>query len=173
MPATSPRNDRDLAAFVRDRELPAELVRPGGPTRTVPDAARVLGVEARAIIKSLVFEVDSRALLVIVAGEARVRMGTLARALGVSRRRVRLTSPEEALAITGFQVGSMPPFGHRRALDTLVDSASVPEEGVVYGGGGGPDVLLRLPASTLDDVTQARRLPLTVAVEDGAKELKS
>ena len=126
MPSATSLSEHDLAAFLRDHELAAELVHPGVPTPTVPDAARAL-----------------------------------ARALGVGRRAVRLASPERTRAITGYAVGSMPPFGHRAPLPTLVDSLSVPESGVVYGGGGEHDVLLRVPVDALLSVTRARRLPLT------------
>jgi len=158
----------------------AELVRPGAPTPTVPAAARALGVAPDAIVKSLVFEADLPAagrqpVLVIAAGEARVRMRALARALGIGRRKVRLASPEQTLSLTGFAVGSMPPFGHRTPLATLVDSVSVPEGGMVYGGGGAHDVLLRVPVDALLSVTQARRLPLTDdpprSQNEGAKEM--
>ncbi len=166
MPSATSLSEHDLAAFLRDHELAAELVHPGVPTPTVPDAARALGVRPDAIVKSLVFEADlpdtgRQPVLVIAAGEARVRMRALARALGIDRRAVRLASPERTRAITGYAVGSMPPFGHRAPLPTLVDSLSVPESGVVYGGGGEHDVLLRVPVDALLSVTRARRLPLT------------
>ncbi len=170
MRSTAPLSDRDLAAYLHGAGVAAELVRPGEPTPTVPDAARALGVPPASIIKSLVFEADDAPWLVIAAGEARVRMPALARALGIGRRRLRLATPDEALSITGYPVGAMPPFGHRRALPTLVDSASVPEKGVVYGGGGGADVLVRVPVQTLMGLTGGRRLPLTIDV--GAKETK-
>jgi len=161
MPSEPARNDRDLAAYLRDEGLVGELLRPGEPTPTVADAARALGVGTRAILKSLVFEADGVPLLVIAAGESRVSMPALARALGVSRRRVRLASPGATLAITGYPVGAMPPFGHRRPLATLIDSISVPELGVVYGGGGAADTMLRLDVGTLQQATGGRRLPLT------------
>ncbi len=166
MPTATPMSERDLADYLREHHVAAELVRPGAPTPTVPAAARALGVAPEAIVKSLVFEADlppagMQPVLVIAAGEARVRMRALARALGVDRRKVRLASPEQTLSLTGFAVGSMPPFGHRTSLPTLVDSVSVPEDGVVYGGGGGHDVLLRVPVDALLSVTLARRLPLT------------
>ncbi|MEJ2287550.1 MAG: YbaK/EbsC family protein [Deinococcales bacterium] len=190
MPETAPLSDRDLAAYLHAHGVSAELVRPGVPTPTVPEAARALGVGPEAIVKSLVFEIagqragdaanngsavdaveDGRQpLLVIAAGEARVRMPALARALGTSRRALRLASPERTLELTGYAVGSMPPFGHRRVLPTLVDSLSVPTEGVVFAGGGGRDVLLRVPVDTLLGLTRARRLPLTAQAAEGAKE---
>lgn len=168
MPHQAPRSDRELADFLRTSGVQAELVRPGAPTATVADAALALGVAPAVIIKSLVFTADREPVLVIAAGEARVRMPALARALGMSRRAVKLASPEQTLAITGYAVGSMPPFGHREALPTLVDSVSVLAGGVVYGGGGGHDVLLRVQVDALLDVTHARHLPLTDV--EGAKE---
>lgn len=167
MPSPQPRTDRNLAAYLSEAGLDAELVRPGVPTPTVPQAARALGVEPARILKSLVFQANGSPMLVIAAGEARVRMRLLTRALGLSRRAVRLATPGETLAVTGYPVGAMPPFGHARALPTLVDSVSVPAEGAVYGGGGADDVMLRLDARTLLRATRARTLPLTA---DGAHE---
>lgn len=161
-------SERDLAAYVAAHGVPAELVHPGVPTPTVPDAARALGVTTDAIIKSLVFTVEDEPLLVIAAGESRVRMPALARALGTTRRAVKLATPERTLDLTGYAVGSMPPFGHRSVLPTLVDSVSVPVGGTVYGGGGGQDVLLRVPVDALLRITRARHLPLTE--DEGMKE---
>lgn len=161
MPPVPTRTARDLAAYLREAGVDAALVRPGTPTPTVPAAARALGVAPQRVLKSLLFEADGAPLLVIAAGEARVRMPLLARALGLSRRAVRLAPPDVTLAVTGYPVGAMPPFGHASPLDTLVDSVSVPTEGVVYGGGGADDVMVRLGAHTLLEATGARRLPLT------------
>lgn len=160
------RTDRDLAAYLLKTGVDASLVRPGVPTPTVPDAARALGVEPGAVLKSLVFEAGGAPLLVIAAGPARVRVPLVARALGLSRRAVKLASPEATLALTGYPVGAMPPFGHAAPLDTLVDSVSVPVRGVVYGGGGADDVMLRLDARTLLEATEGRRLPLTAATAE-------
>lgn len=155
--------DRHLAAFVEAAGVEAELHYPGVPTPTVPDAARALGVPPEAIIKSLVFVADERPVLVIAAGEVRVGYRLLADALGVPRKRLRMASPDEALAITGFAVGAMPPFGHRTRLATLVDSASVVRDADVYGGGGTDHALLRVPVETLLRTTEARYLRLSDA----------
>lgn len=153
--------DQHLAAFIHAEGLDAELHYPGVPTPTVPDAARAMGVSPGTIIKSLLFVAGERPLLVIAAGEVRVGYRRLAQALGVSRRRLRLASPDETLAWSGFPVGAMPPFGHRRPLVTLVDSASVPRDGVVYGGGGTDHALLRVSVEALFTTSCARYLPLS------------
>lgn len=153
--------ETDLLRFVSERFLDAEPIRPGVPTPTVSAAAAALGTTTGAIVKSLVFLADGEPWLVIAAGESRIDMKLLAETLTLSRRRLRFATPEQALDITGFPVGAMPPFGHRSPLPTLIDSVSVPAEGVVYGGGGSHDTLLRLSAATLHHATGGRRAPLT------------
>ncbi|NJN95418.1 MAG: YbaK/EbsC family protein [Anaerolineales bacterium] len=59
---------------------------------------------------------------------------------------------EQALEITGYIVGSMPPFGHRRKLRTLVDPA-IAEFEIIYGGGGDIDAMMRLTSAELLRVT--------------------
>ncbi len=154
-------DDTDLSAFIAEHGVAAELCYPGVPTPTVPDAARALGVEPDAIIKSLVFETQGAPCLVIAAGEVRIAYKMLADALSVSRRQLRLVAPEAALEITGFPVGAMPPFGHHQPLPTFVDSRSVPRGATVYGGGGTRNALLRVEVDTLLRVTAAQYLPLT------------
>ncbi len=60
-----------------------------------------------------------------------------------------MCAPEEALAITGYQVGAMPPFGHREALPALVDERCLRPERVVYVGGGSRSTLLELASGEL------------------------
>lgn len=164
--ACTPLDDTHLAAFVARLDIPARLVYPGTPTPTVAAAAAALGVEPRRILKSLVFLAAGEPLLVVAAGEARVDGRALAGALGLSRRRVGFANAAEALALTGFEVGAMPPFGHRRPLRTLIDSRTVAPSGrpatdVLYGGGGSHRALLELTAATLERVTNAEWADLT------------
>jgi hypothetical protein len=89
-----------------------------------------------------------------------VRYPALARAFGVSRRAIRLADADETLAITGYVVGAMPPFGHRHPLPTLIDRDGVRPGRVVYGGGGSREALLEITTDELVAVTRARAEPL-------------
>jgi prolyl-tRNA editing enzyme YbaK/EbsC (Cys-tRNA(Pro) deacylase) len=113
-----------------------------------------LGVAPEQIIKSLVFVVEGEPLLVINNGLAKVDRRKIATRLGVGRKRVKFANAEQALAITGFVVGSMPPFGHRQTLPTYIDPA-VMEFEVIFGGGGAIDAMLRLTPAELVRVTAA------------------
>lgn len=151
---TTPLNSKNLQAFIDTHRLAAIILPMETHTATVDDAARALGVDADMIIKSLVFMAEDQPILVINNGLARVDRKKLAAYLGMNRKRVKFARTEQALAVTGYVVGSMPPFGHRENLRTLVDAATARID-IVYGGGGGLDAMMRLSSSELIKVTHA------------------
>lgn len=145
----------DLQRFIDANSIEATILPMAGHTPTVIDAARVLGSETDQIIKSLVFMANGSPVLVINNGLARVDRRKLADYLGINYKKVRFASPEQALAFTGYVVGSMPPFGHKQALPTFVDEA-VPKMDTIFAGGGCIDAMMQLIPSELIRVTQAR-----------------
>ena len=143
-----------LQQYIDSGGIDAQIVPLDAHTATVNDAARALGVATEQIIKSLVFMVAGEPLLVISNGTARVDRRKLATHLGIGRGRVKFASADQTVEITGYVVGSMPPFGHRQVLKTLVDPAVTRLE-TVYGGGGAVDAMLRLTTTELLRVTGA------------------
>jgi prolyl-tRNA editing enzyme YbaK/EbsC (Cys-tRNA(Pro) deacylase) len=150
----------DLQHFLDQHRIAATILPMHEHTPTVPDAARVLGVEADQIIKSLVFIVKDEPLLVINNGLAKVDRARIASHLGVGKKQVKFATAEQALTLTGYIVGSMPPFGHHRQLRTLVDPAVLALE-VVFGGGGDIDAMLRLASVELLRVIGAEIVPVS------------
>ena len=96
------------------RELPAD-------TSTAEAAARAVGASQGSIVKSLIFLADAAPLLVLVSGDHRADIKRLRATLGLSKRRLRIAQPAEVQALTGFEVGGVPPVGHREPLRTLID----------------------------------------------------
>lgn len=96
------------------RELPAD-------TSTAKAAAQAVNAPQGSIVKSLIFLADGAPLLVLVAGDQRADARRLRRLLGLSKRRLRIAQPAEVLEHTGFEVGGVPPLGHREPLRTLID----------------------------------------------------
>ena len=157
-------NSTDLQNFIDKENITAEILTMDGHTPTVEDAARELDVAPEQIIKSLVFRIRDEPILVINNGTARIDRRKLAKYLEVGRKWAKFASPEQALEITGFVVGSMPPFGHLTRLRTLVDS-TVSAQGEIFGGGGDIDAMMRLTPDELLRVTGAEVVSLS---EDGA-----
>jgi prolyl-tRNA editing enzyme YbaK/EbsC (Cys-tRNA(Pro) deacylase) len=81
-------------------------------TRTAADAAAAIGCEVGAICKSLVFRVGEEPLLVIASGANRVDEGRF----GAEKADAAFVRDQ-----TGFAIGGVPPFGHVRAIETIVD----------------------------------------------------
>lgn len=74
-----------------------------------------LGVDEHEVIKTLVFEDDTRTpLLVLMHGDREVGQRALARQLGV--KDVRPCKPEVAQRHTGYLVGGTSPFGTKKPL---------------------------------------------------------
>ena len=130
---------RDLGLDVRPRRFDEG-------TRSAADAARAIGVAVGAIVKSLVFAVDGETVVALVSGANRLDETKLAAAAGgTSARRQDPAAVREA---TGFSVGGVPPFGHRRPLRTFVDEDLLAHERV-WAGAGTPDANFDIDPASL------------------------
>ncbi len=152
-----PLTSTNLQQFIDAHEIEATILPMAEHTLTVPDAARALGVETEQIIKSLIFIIEGRPILVINNGTARVDPRKIAKRFAVNRKRVKFAAPEQALEITGYVVGSMPPFGHRQTLPTFINPAIMQLQ-TIFGGGGDIDAMMRLSTNELLRVTNAEIL---------------
>lgn len=151
---------QDLNRFIHSHGIEATILPMAQHTPTVADAAKALGVDTRQIIKSLVFMIKGEPLLVINNGEDRVDRRKLATHLQIGRGQVKFASADQALEITGFIVGSMPPFGHKQKLKTVIDPA-IETLDIVFGGGGDINAMMRLTSSELLKVTAAQVVSLS------------
>lgn len=123
------------------------------PTRTAQEAADRLKVPLSVIIKSIVFtDRKDSPVLAIVTGDRRVDRGKLSAALGMSK--VRIANPESTLRLTGFEVGTMPPIGHKNRITTVIDRAAMGFSRV-YGGGGTAHTLVEIDPKDLARLTSA------------------
>jgi Cys-tRNA(Pro) deacylase len=153
-------SSQDLQKFIDQNQISAEILPMEEDTPTVPDAAQALGVEENQIIKSLVFLVDGQPTLVIANGTHKVDNRLVARHYGVGRKRAKMARPEQALEVTGYVVGAMPPFGHRTPLRTIVDPGVVAHQ-EIFGGGGEIDAMLRMTPEELLRATRAEVVSVT------------
>lgn len=145
----------DLADFIVRTGITAELVPMPVETPTVPAAAAALGVAPAQIIKSLLFLVRDEPVLVIACGDATVDRHALTDRFGVGKKQIKLADADTVLAVLGYPVGGVPPFGHASAVPVLLDRA-VQAWDVVYGGGGDDHTLLRIAPAELARVTRAK-----------------
>ncbi|MGH8733162.1 MAG: YbaK/EbsC family protein, partial [Burkholderiales bacterium] len=96
-----------------------EIRRFAASTRTAQDAAREIGVSVGEIVKSLVFVVRGRPIVVLCCGDRRVSEDRLRDAVGGAA--VRRATADEAKRFTGYAIGGVPPFAHETACQTVMD----------------------------------------------------
>ena len=150
----------NLQQYIDKHQIEATILPMVEHTLTVPDAARALNVVPEQIIKSLVFMAHGEPLLVINNGTAKVDRRKIAKRVGVNRKKLKFATPDQALEITGYIVGSMPPFGHRQKLQTFIDPA-ITELDTIFGGGGDIDAMMRLTPNELLRVTAGEVLSVS------------
>jgi Cys-tRNA(Pro)/Cys-tRNA(Cys) deacylase len=89
---------------------------------------------------------DDDFLFVLVPGPRQIDWPKLRAHLGVSR--LSLPDADAAREVTGYERGTITPFGATRAWPVIAD-ATVPADGPVTVGGGRHGVSLRLDAADL------------------------
>jgi prolyl-tRNA editing enzyme YbaK/EbsC (Cys-tRNA(Pro) deacylase) len=107
--------------------------------RTANDAALAVGCQVGQIVKSLVFVRDETPVMVLCAGDRRVD----AKRLGLIP-----ATAEQARTATGFAIGGIPPLGHDRALETLID-ASLRRFDTVWCAAGTPHAVFEVGTEAL------------------------
>ena len=139
------------------KELPAS-------TRTAQLAADAVGTPLGSIVKSLVFIVDGRAVLALVAGDMRADPAKIARHMNAPAARI--ANANEVRAATSYAIGGVPPvahpdgstFAHRaegQPLETLVDRTLLRFERV-WAAAGAPNAVFEIEMKKLVELTQGR-----------------
>ena len=136
----------------------AEVIALADTARTAQDAADSVGVELGAIVKSLVFAVDGRAVMALVAGDRRCDTAALARVLGLDGK-VGRADADTVRDATGFTIGGVPPIAHTTPLPTAID-ASLGRFATVYAAAGHPHCVF---GTSLDELARLTGAPV---VED-------
>ena len=149
----------DLAHYIAQQGVDAQLITDIGDTPTVPTAAAALGVDVDQILKTLLFYVKGKPVTVISHGVEPVPARALADHFGVGKRQIKLARPQQVLAETGYPVGGVPPIGHRNPHPTLM-AQSILDYEIVFGGGGDDKTMLRIPVAELLRLLTPELLPL-------------
>jgi Cys-tRNA(Pro)/Cys-tRNA(Cys) deacylase len=156
--------ERALAA-VEAAGLPHRVIR-HGPVRSLLEAAEARGVEPAAVVKTLVVRRgDGDFLFVLVPGDRTISWPKLRELLGVSR----MSMPDAATALdaTGYERGTITPFGSTTAWPVVADERLLGHEITLGGGAQGVAVAVDADAAvtalgaTVADVTDPEPDPGT------------
>lgn len=137
-----------------------------GPVRSLAEAAAARGVEPVDVVKSIVVRRGpDDYVIVLVPGDRVIAWARLRAAVGANR--LALPDAVEALAVTGYERGTITPFGTSRTMQVIADERLRGRSGITLGAGDhgvaviatGDDVITATQA-LVADITDAQD-PLT------------
>ena len=128
-------------------------------TPTAADAARAVGCKLGQIVKSLVFDCDGKALVVMVPGDRRADSRKIARAAGC--RKAKVAAPDQVRAATGFAPGAVAPFPLPKVDRVLVDRQVLVHERV-WVGAGSPHHMATLTSADLVRLAKAESVDAVI-----------
>jgi len=143
----------DLADFIMEQDLQAEIVTPGAHMPTVDAAAAALGVAPGQIFKSILFQAkDGQCVMVVACGNGRVNLQRVKAITGFEG--LKLAKPDVVFAKTGYPAGGTPPVGHLEKFPVVVDTRVAAQEWG-YAGGGQPELLVKIKSADIIRLTEA------------------
>lgn len=111
------------------------LAFPDTTEKGAANVAQALGFNERQMVKTLIFETDKgEQALIMVGADQNVVSGHLKKVLG--SRNIKMAAPDVVIAVTGYAVGSIPPFHWQPEGFKNVLEASLMNEKVLGVGAG-------------------------------------
>ena len=118
------------------------------------EAARVRGLPVEQIVKSLLVELpNKRYAVALLQGHRKLSLHKLGSVLGL--KGLAMVKHEEVLTITGYEPGSVGPFGLKRKLPIIVDEAVMGLE-LASISGGSHETEIRIRPADLVKAANAR-----------------
>lgn len=130
-----------------------------GSTATAEQAAVAAGCQLGAIVKSLLFLVEGRPMLVLVAGDRMADPRRIAARFAVGKKKVKLADAETVRNITSYEIGGVPPLGHPVRLPTLIDD-SLGRFDMVWAAAGTSNAVFPIPFPLLAQITSGEVVSL-------------
>lgn len=114
--------------------IPHQVFRHATPVTSFEQAASDRKQKPEQVVRSILFQVRAgEFVMVLMAGREQVEWRKLRKLVG--RSRVRMATEDEVLEVTGYQVGTVSPFGMRKQVRVLIDPSVLKEEEISMGSG--------------------------------------
>lgn len=132
-------------------------------SHSVEEAAAKRAIAVSQLIKTIVVRrSENDFLFILVPGDRGIDWAKLRSHLGV--RRMNLPSADEALAVTGYERGTITPFGATTGWPVIAD-VSIDPDSVVSIGGGAHGVSVKMQGHHLIEATKAEIADVTKPLE--------
>jgi len=126
-------------------------------TATAQQAADKVGCQLGQIVKSLGYMLNrERPILVLCSGDRSIDERKLAAHFGIGRKKIRMMTAQQCLALLGYAPGAVPPLALRSPDIVVHMDAQLQRYELVYAAGGAANALFPIAPATLQDITSAQ-----------------
>ena len=137
--------------FITQFDSKLKILTLDATARTAKDAAKALGCEVGAIVKSLVFRADDIFLICLVAGDKRCSLNKLKKI--IDKKDVCMANADEVKSNTGFSIGGVAPVAHLKKLNILIDQ-SLGRFQSIFAAAGHPNSIFKIEYDKLIQMTK-------------------
>ncbi|MDP1546618.1 MAG: YbaK/EbsC family protein [Anaerolineales bacterium] len=114
--------------------VPHRIFRHVTPVDSLEKAASDRGQRPSQVVRSILFRAaEEEFIMALVAGPGQISWKSLRKHLG--RSRVTMASADDVLAVTGYRIGTVGPFGLTNQPRVLIEAGLLLEEEVSIGSG--------------------------------------
>jgi len=124
---------KKLKNLIKEVGVEGEIIYHKLSGKKTENAEKALGVSREHILKSLLFKSKDRHVAAIITGNKKVDVRKLEKLIGL--KKLRLATPQEVKAFTGFEIGGVPPFIFYKLCPTYVDKEVMEKEYVIGAAG--------------------------------------
>ena len=154
---TRPKEEQNMAieqvkAYLKGYGLADRIREFEESSATVELAAHAVGVEPARIAKSLSFKKEDHALIIVVAGDARIDNRKYKDTFGM---KAKMLTAEEVEAYTGHQIGGVCPFANPESAEVYLDDSMKRFE-TVYPAAGSANSAAKLSLEELMQCSRAK-----------------
>jgi prolyl-tRNA editing enzyme YbaK/EbsC (Cys-tRNA(Pro) deacylase) len=139
-------SEKDLEKFLKERGVDFELIE---FKETVMNSESAAKKTNGIVVKSILLICDDEPILCILFGRDKIDFEKVKKEM--NWKDMRLAKAKEVKEITGYDIGAVPPVGHKQKIRTIVDKkvSELNDSEIIYCGGGSHYHLLKISKSTL------------------------
>ena len=134
--------------FLAERGMEARIKEFDVSSATVELAAQALGCEGKRIAKTLSFMLNSKPILIVAAGDAKVDNAKYKARFGA---KAKMLTPDEVIELVGHAVGGVCPFAVNDGVSIYLD-VSLKRFDIVYPAAGSSNSAVELNIPELESL---------------------
>lgn len=119
--------------YLNQRNAAFRIISLNTEVHSAQDVASVCNCKLSEVLKALVLTDGDIKVLALLPGNLRVDKTKLA--VLANAKKLKMATPDEVLALTGYEVGSVSPFGLNDSILRIMDSSVFDEEKALIGSG--------------------------------------